>query len=142
MFAASNRSDAAIAASTCASSGERAQSRLTFISGARDDLFRADYQRFLDPDGLVPWRASMLSEEPGRDFRAIPSWPGGSLEDAVAWLLDRLRSVGIRQAIAVDLTKPEFDVPVVRIIVPGLEGIDGPDYVPGRRAAAMLAEAP
>ncbi len=67
---------------------------------------------------------------------------GFSSQDAVAWLLDRLRSVGIRQAIAVDLTKPEFDVPVVRIVVPGLEGIDGPDYVPGRRAAAMLAEAP
>ncbi len=118
---------------------EAAQSRLTFISGARDDLFRADYQQFLGPEGLAPWRASMLSEEPRRDFRDVPSWRGDSLEDAVAWLLGRLRSAGVQQAIAVDLTKPGFDVPVVRMIIPGLEGIDGPDYLPGRRAAAILS---
>jgi ribosomal protein S12 methylthiotransferase accessory factor len=31
-------------------------------------------------------------------------------------------------------------VPVVRVIVPGLEGVDGaPGYVPGPRARAMAA---
>jgi hypothetical protein len=40
----------------------------------------------------------------------------------------------------VDLTMPEFNLPVVKIVIPGLEGVpDGPDYVPGARAQAVIA---
>ena len=39
----------------------------------------------------------------------------------------------------VDLTKPEFGIPVVRAIIPGLEGIDeSPDYLLGQRAQRVL----
>ena len=41
----------------------------------------------------------------------------------------------------VDLTKPEFALPVVRVIVPGLEPILGPGYIPGRRGEAHTGKA-
>ncbi|MGE5291379.1 MAG: YcaO-like family protein [Micromonosporaceae bacterium] len=46
------------------------------------------------------------------------------------------RSAGISQAVVVDLTREEFGIPVVRAVVPGLEGpieLD-PSCLPGRRA--------
>jgi ribosomal protein S12 methylthiotransferase accessory factor YcaO len=53
--------------------------------------------------------------------------------------------VGIRQVVVVDLTKPEIGLPVVRVVVPGLEGPDKggrSDYAPGPRARAMLGDRP
>jgi ribosomal protein S12 methylthiotransferase accessory factor len=42
--------------------------------------------------------------------------------------------------VAVDLTKPEFGIPVVRVIAPGLEAPrDIPGWLPGRRARALAA---
>ena len=38
-----------------------------------------------------------------------------------------------------DLTKPEFGIPVVRVVVPGLEGADeSPDYLLGERGLRVL----
>jgi ribosomal protein S12 methylthiotransferase accessory factor len=42
--------------------------------------------------------------------------------------------------VVVDLTKPEFRLPVVRVVIPGLESqIDTESYVPGARARAVAA---
>jgi ribosomal protein S12 methylthiotransferase accessory factor len=63
----------------------------------------------------------------------------------IDWMLGQLRRVGITQALLVDLTMPEYSLPVVRVVVPGLEGPDkGPasDYVPGARARAFAAAQP
>jgi len=50
-------------------------------------------------------------------------------------VLDRLRGVGVSQAIHVDLTRPDALIPVVRMVVPGLEGwVDKVENnVPGER---------
>ena len=41
--------------------------------------------------------------------------------------------------VVVDLTKPEFGLPVVRVVIPGLEGPDlSPGYSLGARARAVL----
>ena len=48
----------------------------------------------------------------------------------------------MRQVVMVDLTKPEFGLPVVRVIVPGLEPILERGYVPGRRGRTILAKQP
>ena len=59
---------------------------------------------------------------------------GRSAED-VAWLLQQVRQVGIEQVVAVNLMQPGFDLPVVRMVIPGLEGPDDHDgYVSGERA--------
>ena len=53
-------------------------------------------------------------------------------------VLDRLKAAGLDEVIAVDLTRPGIDLPVVRIVVPGLEACsDEPDYAPGPRARAL-----
>ncbi len=120
---------------------EAAQSRLTFISGARDDMGRDEYKRFLDRETYDAWRATMEQGRPSRRFQQVPSFQGNSFEEDIAWQLDRLRSVGIEQVAVVDLTKPAFAIPVVRVVIPGLEGLDGsPKFVPGSRAKSRLRE--
>jgi ribosomal protein S12 methylthiotransferase accessory factor len=122
---------------------EAAQSRLTFISGARDDMSRGEYAEFLDPETYETWRALMSSEWPGRDFRQVPTWQANSFEDDLSWEMECLHAVGIDQVVVLDLTKPEFGVPVFRVVIPGLEGIDNsPKYLPGPRARAVMKGGP
>ena len=53
-------------------------------------------------------------------------------------MLDRLRAAGIGRVIAVDLTRPEIGIPVVRVVIPGLEGVgEASNYAPGARARAI-----
>ena len=100
---------------------EAAQVRTTYIIGSREDIEPADY----DPAALrarnAEMRAFMRQSEGSRDFRSVASARLETFEAEVAWLLDRLRSIGLGQAIAVDLTRPEIGIPVVRMIVPGLQ---------------------
>jgi ribosomal protein S12 methylthiotransferase accessory factor len=110
---------------------EAAQSRLTYITGSRDDLTRRDY-RLVQPRDAEP-----AAVGPGpRSFAEAPGPTGAvSFAEDIAVILARLGRVGITTAHRVDLTSPEFGVPVVRVVVPGLEGPDDdPTYLPGRRA--------
>ena len=43
----------------------------------------------------------------------------------MAWELDALRSAGLGEVVVVDLTREEFGIPVVRVVIPGLEGPAG-----------------
>ncbi len=114
---------------------EAAQSRLTMISGARDDLAEALYRKVLDPEAQRRVQDWLDRARPTRDFRMVPTHLGQSLDDDVAWQHARLEAAGFPQVIAVDLTRPELKIPVVRIIVPGLEALhSNPGYVPGVRA--------
>jgi ribosomal protein S12 methylthiotransferase accessory factor len=120
---------------------EAVQTRLTVITGARDDVrargngpeedLRAA-QRFLKEHG----------DEPGqRGFHDAPDHAGDTLDDDIAWELDRLRASGLHQVVAVDLTRSELGVPVVRVVIPGLEPLhDIPGFVPGARAQRRLSE--
>ena len=57
-------------------------------------------------------------------------------------MLAQLGSIGIDEVVCVDLSKPAFDVPVVRVVIPGLEGPhDEDDYFPGPRATAIAEQA-
>jgi ribosomal protein S12 methylthiotransferase accessory factor len=120
---------------------EAAQSRLGYISGARDDPSGWDYQAGLEqeaPSEPVP----DLAGEAARDFTAIHQFASDSSDADVAWELARLRSAGISEVIAVDLTHEDFGIPVVRVVVPGLEGpvTTIPDCGLGQRAAKLIGE--
>jgi thiazole/oxazole-forming peptide maturase SagD family component len=118
---------------------EAAQARLTVISGLRDD-FRADtYEQLLDPNMLKAIRHCLSHSVPTRRFPDVPDWDGETLEDDVEWELKSIRKAGMQRVVAVDLTKPEFGLPVVRVIVPGLEPNVGPGYLPGRRGRGVFA---
>jgi ribosomal protein S12 methylthiotransferase accessory factor len=119
---------------------EAAQCRLTYISGSRDDGDRAFFERARNPERVARIRDQIRTPAslPRRFVEAPTHASPGFLGD-VAWELSRLRDAGIGQAIAVDLTRPEFGIPVVRVIVPGLEALhDAPGYVPGLRAQAVM----
>jgi YcaO-like protein with predicted kinase domain len=120
---------------------EAAQSRLTFIAGARDDMPRAEYDRHLDPAQHARWKARILSGGGHRPFADCPTHSAATIDADLQHQLDRLRAVGIKEVIAVDLTKPEFGIPVVRVIAPGLEGLDeSPDYLLGERGQRASAQ--
>lgn len=121
---------------------EAAQVRLTVISGLRDDLRRDSYEQLLDPDKIAAIRQRISSSTAARHFHDVPDYNGETLEQDVEWELQCMGTVGVRRVVMVDLTKPEFRLPVVRVIVPGLEQIVAPDYIPGRRGRAVLAEQP
>ena len=121
---------------------EAAQTRLTLISGLRDDFGRESYEQLLDPDVTKSIRKRTEQSVPTRRFQDVPHWDGETLEDDVEWELDRLRRVGVTRVVAVDLTKPEFGLAVFRVVVPGLEAILERGYVPGRRARAVLPREP
>jgi len=95
---------------------EAAQTRLTYIAGARDDFFAHDYARATDPRRLAAlWqRFSAPCDEPV-GFDELPRRTARTLGDAVEQLVATQR-----QVIAVDLTHPALGVPVVKVIVPGV----------------------
>jgi ribosomal protein S12 methylthiotransferase accessory factor len=119
---------------------EAAQGRMIYIAGSRDDRDREAYEEARDPELNRHMRERIEGEAPRRDFRRIPRREHESFAAEVRWELERLAAVGIEEAVVVDLTRPEFGVPVVRAVIPGLEGIAGsPGYVPGARARAAAA---
>jgi YcaO-like protein with predicted kinase domain len=119
---------------------EAAQARLTRIAGARDDLQPRD---FGPVEAQAVWDAlAELRPAEGamRRFADVPSFESDDLGDDLSWLQQRLAAAGFVRIALVDLTRPEFGIPVVRVIVPGLEAPDDhPDYVPGARATAARA---
>jgi ribosomal protein S12 methylthiotransferase accessory factor len=116
---------------------EAVQVRTSYIAGARDDLVPAEFAA----GGLsakTRWVDSLLGiEAAAGPLRADAPASGRRPEAQVVWLLERLAEAGMHEAIAVDLDRAEIDLPVVRVVVPGLEGAaDDPGYLPGARALA------
>jgi ribosomal protein S12 methylthiotransferase accessory factor len=115
---------------------EAAQERLARIAGTRDDLFRTSYERVRSLD-VVRGHWNVIHDRGVHDFRDVPNFEAETFDADVAWQLERLRAVGIKEVLAVDLTRSEFQVPVVHVTIPGLEGTSWLDeYSPGRRAQA------
>jgi YcaO-like protein with predicted kinase domain len=118
---------------------EAAQGRLTMIAGSRDGYIR--YTERLDADLTRRTQATMRAEGRRRSFADVPTREAESFDADVAWEVERLRAAGLGQAVVVDLTRPDIRIPVVRVIIPGLESMhDVPGYVPGARARRRLME--
>jgi ribosomal protein S12 methylthiotransferase accessory factor len=116
---------------------EAVQTRLTYISGSRDDLLRHDYQRNRDPELLRAIWDEVTSAPSNVRMDARPSRATDTFEGDVRVLLDAVRAVGVTQVAVVDLTRPEIGLPVVKLVVPGLEGPGG--HLPGARARRKIA---
>ncbi|MBV9280358.1 MAG: YcaO-like family protein [Chloroflexi bacterium] len=119
---------------------EAAQSRLTVIAGSRDDTFRDEYDRTTKEDVLARNRELLRPGGPMKSF-AGPSRDNETFEEDVDWELACLRAAGIEQVVMVDLTRPELCIPVVRIVIPGLEfRPEGKNHGYGHRARRVLGE--
>ena len=119
---------------------EAAQSRLGDISGARDDPSGWDYGH--GTGQVAPPAPPEMAGQAARDFTAIPAFDGDSFDADVAWELAALRAAGLSEVVAVDLTHEDFGIPVVRVIVPGLEGPTTtiPNCRLGQRAAKLMSD--
>jgi len=98
---------------------EAVQSRLTYISGARDDISPAIFTRSLPP--LMR-----------RAFEAVPGSPGPApeyrprdLAQMLQHVLEALRTKGIGSVIAVRLSEDTLPFSVVKVVIPALENPEG-----------------
>ncbi|WP_158549193.1 YcaO-like family protein [Lysobacter silvisoli] len=101
---------------------EAVQSRLTYISGSRDDIAPGQYRSGGNPNALKSYREAWARSPASLDFRERRNLATSSFNGDIRYLLDTLRAAGIDNAVAVDLRKPEIGVSVVRMVVPGLAG--------------------
>jgi ribosomal protein S12 methylthiotransferase accessory factor len=109
-----SRARAAIRAVT-----EAAQSRLTFISGARDDIHPDTFKRELPADIR---RCMEAVPKPAMPVTIEPLTGAGPLLDLT---LERLRQAGINSAIALRLSDPSLPFVVAKLFVPQLENPAG-----------------
>ena len=118
---------------------EAAQSRAVHIAGSRDDMPWAVLRRQRAYSGAAQSAALLdLPEVTGLDgYRnAAASTFGGDIDI----LIGRLRDAGLEHVVVYDLTACSLQVPVVRVVVPGLEGYPhSPAYRPGPRARAATS---
>ncbi|MGB0035137.1 MAG: YcaO-like family protein [Candidatus Acidiferrales bacterium] len=113
---------------------EAAQSRLTFITGSRDDLQKSDYDPRHIAEYLKEEETLLKSSTTMRRFSDVVSGSSRSIDEDVAWELECVRHAGFERVIVVDLTQPEVGLPVARVVIPGMEVSS---LVPGQRARAF-----
>jgi ribosomal protein S12 methylthiotransferase accessory factor len=114
---------------------EAAQTRLTYITGIRDDILAEKYQEPLSADLVDALLDALRQEAAPHSFRHIPSFAAEDLAEDLHRELEQLQSAGFAHVVAIDLTRAEFDIPVFKVVIPGLEGdIKHPNYIPGIRA--------
>lgn len=94
---------------------EAAQSRLTYISGARDDL-----PVFAGPEAGLRVFDGFREPAGERRLADLPDLSTASVAADLAAVVQRLEEQGFR-AFWVDLSRPGFGVPVVAAFVPGLK---------------------
>jgi len=101
---------------------EAAQSRLTFISGARDDQYASNYKMQTSYEEFQK-RASEIRVAGTLSYTSIPDFFRETFEEDHNIIVHHLGNAGITEILMINLTKPQFNIPVVKVIVPGLEGI-------------------
>jgi ribosomal protein S12 methylthiotransferase accessory factor len=124
---------------------ELSQTRAGDIQGSRDDLKKIRYKEN-DEIYKRKWQfipaTSSISKKTNNTimFSEIKTYVFDDIRDEIEFILLRLKKSGLKRAIYVDLTDPNIGIPVVRVIVPGLETFEiarlftTSDIFMGRRA--------
>ncbi len=110
---------------------EVSQTRAANIQGARDDLRRMNYEMGNTAETKA-WQ--FMHSKDKKDFGDVKTFENIDILDDIHLLLKSLERAGLKRAIAVDLTNPSIGIPVVRVIVPGLETFKVTKGVVGMRA--------
>jgi ribosomal protein S12 methylthiotransferase accessory factor len=101
---------------------EAAQSRLTHISGARDDMYRNTYLiQQQSTTNYNFWERTLAKIQPSFDYTTLPSLETDNLEGDVLTEIELLQQAGFEHVIVVDLTDPRFGIPVAKVIIPRVE---------------------
>jgi YcaO-like protein with predicted kinase domain len=114
---------------------EAAQTRLTYIAGIRDDLPQFHYREPENAEIADALLDALARQSKPVAIMGVPGFAGDDLRDDLRFLLERLAAAGIERVVAVDLTREDFAIPVLRVVIPGLESDPRhPLYRPGARA--------
>jgi thioglycine synthase len=97
---------------------EVSQSRAANIQGSRDDLRKMKYDPE-DSDENRSWQFMPSTNK--KSLSRVKSFYNDDILEDIKLILGNLKNSGIKKAIVVNLTNSKLQVPVVRIIVPGLE---------------------
>ena len=100
---------------------EVAQSRLTQIHGAREDTTLADFRKRIGYERTKKLNSHWFGGSEKRSFADVPSFESDDFLLDIRHMLAKLQEAGLDRAVVVNLTRPEIGIPVVRVIVPGLE---------------------
>lgn len=100
---------------------EVAQSRLTQIHGAREDTTIAEMRKRMGYDRAKRINGYWYRENGTVPYRDLPSFDSDDFATDIRFVIDALKKQGLDRVIVVDLTREEIGIPVVRVIVPGLE---------------------
>ncbi len=125
---------------------EVAQSRATDIQAVREDLAApgasahpfASHTRRVKAINRASWFHRPSSRR--RRVSELPTHRHLDVLDDIQLMLQALRSAGLGPAVAVDLTRRELGVPVVRVLVGGAESWAADDGRLGQRALAKWRE--
>ena len=101
---------------------EVAQSRATQINGAREDTVRADFAREAGYERMKRINKFYFKDEEEKiKLSDIENKSTSSITKDIEIVKDELMANGIEKILYVDLTRPELDVSVVRVIIPEME---------------------
>ncbi len=101
---------------------EVAQSRATQIHGTREDTTRAVFMRKAGYERMKRINKHWFGEsEEIVELEDIKNRSGKSFKEDIETSMKLLKKAGFKDALFVDLTRPEIKIPVVRVIVPGME---------------------
>ena len=101
---------------------EVAQSRATQIHGAREDTVRADFARTAGYERMKRINKYYFQEEDEKiSLNDIENKSTDSITKDIDIVLDELKSNEIEHVLYYDLTRPELNVNVVRVIIPTME---------------------
>lgn len=110
---------------------EVSQSRAANIQGSRDDLRKMKY----DPGNSDENRSwQFIKSKEKRSFSDVHTFSYDDILDDIKLILSNLKTRGLKKAIVVNLTNSKLNIPVIRVIVPGLETFKINKAVIGQRA--------
>lgn len=102
---------------------EAAQVRLTMIAGSRDDLITSDYDTEIrDARRLAAHELAKRATRRPKSFVNCPDFRNETVAEDIDLVLGKLAAIGVTEILCADLTRSTFNIPVVRTVIPGLEG--------------------
>jgi ribosomal protein S12 methylthiotransferase accessory factor len=116
---------------------EAVQTRLTTITGSRDDVDPGEYGRALPPDLRLYAGAGEPRHGTGAGYTGPRSLAGYN-----DWLVDQARAAGVRSLALVEFEAPDFPFVIARVVAPDLEQDPrSGNRKPGRRLLRAMLRA-
>ncbi len=121
---------------------EAAQSRLTHVSGGREDVYWSRYNSDLRPDSAhnAAEFEIIARENHAVDFNSIPEVDEvQSFGQLTGWVLEKMKQHGLEDILVTDLSQEDYGIDVVHVCVPYAEQcLESRAFTPGRRMQAYF----